>query len=326
MLTLDAVMRLCVFCGTQQPADRVSAPTDNPTGSCEHCGTLAPSRNSPEQIAELVRTADPRQLRAERRRIINDSAEIEQKLDHVTGLNQEREDKLWNGKTALRAAFLASIGAIPVPLTFYTVWLDTWERETGRKAHAADHPFSESEFGENDHTETLYPRARCWLATIPFQQDEMLPLFGSQQLILFLPPTISAQFLQNINQRNMRQLGHSALQGLERRGRGLHTWFLTDKPHLPIAYTDVDELRSSRRHMRTLRRTWTQTRLDGGDSDTVTDTGELWPIEKVADFLGCSQSRARAILADRGITRISGYPATEVRQVQRRQGARTDLT
>jgi hypothetical protein len=76
--------------------------------------------------------------------------------------------------------------------------------------------------------------------------------------------------------------------------------------------------------MRALRRTWAQT-TPAGDSDMATDTGELWPIEKVADFLGCSQSRARAIMADRGISRISGYPATKVQQVQRRQGARTDL-
>lgn len=61
------------------------------------------------------------------------------------------------------------------------------------------------------------------------------------------------------------------------------------------------------------------------DSGIVTSGNELWPIEKVAEFLGCSQSRARAIMASRGITRISGYPAAKVQQVERRQGARTDL-
>jgi hypothetical protein len=76
--------------------------------------------------------------------------------------------------------------------------------------------------------------------------------------------------------------------------------------------------------MRTLRRTWCQAAHDG-NSDMAVRMDELWPIEKVAEFLGCSQSRARAIMADRGITRISGYPAAQVQQVQRRQGARTDL-
>ncbi|MCV7286065.1 hypothetical protein H7J87_12055 [Mycolicibacterium wolinskyi] len=66
---------------------------------------------------------------------------------------------------------------------------------------------------------------------------------------------------------------------------------------------------------------------DNSDGEMATTSGdELWPIEKVAEFLGCSQSRARAIMSSRGIARISGYPAAKVQQVQRRQGARTDLT
>lgn len=53
--------------------------------------------------------------------------------------------------------------------------------------------------------------------------------------------------------------------------------------------------------------------------------GELWSIDEVANYLGCSASRARALLASRAIPRISGYPADQVRQIQRRQGHRTDL-
>lgn len=53
---------------------------------------------------------------------------------------------------------------------------------------------------------------------------------------------------------------------------------------------------------------------------------ELWSIDEVANYLGCSASRARALLASRAISRISGYPAEQVRQIQRRQGHRTDLT
>lgn len=53
---------------------------------------------------------------------------------------------------------------------------------------------------------------------------------------------------------------------------------------------------------------------------------ELWSIDEVANYLGCSASRARALLASRAIPRISGYPAEQVRQIQRRQGHRTDLT
>lgn len=54
-------------------------------------------------------------------------------------------------------------------------------------------------------------------------------------------------------------------------------------------------------------------------------SGELWSIDEVANYLGCSESRARALLASRSIQRISGYPADQVRLIQRRQGHRTDL-
>ncbi len=330
MLTLDAVMRLCVFCGTALPADQVSTPADKTAGSCEHCGTLAPNRKSPEQIAELVRAAHPHQLRAERRRIIKDSAALQQEWNRVVGHydQREREDQLWNKMVALRAAFLASIGAVPVPLTFYTLWMDTWERDAGRKAPASERSFSDSEFGEYDCAAGLYPsHYRCWLASVPFGRDEILPLFGSQLVALFLPPSVSAAFLQGSDGRNIPQLGHSSLQGLQEDGRSLRAWSLGDKPFFPTAYTDVDELRSKRLQMRTLRRDWAQAQAAPvRDSDTpATDTSELWHIEKVAEFLGCSQSRARAIMSRRGIPRISGYPAEQVRQVQRRQGARTDL-
>ena len=58
-----------------------------------------------------------------------------------------------------------------------------------------------------------------------------------------------------------------------------------------------------------------------------TDQGatELWTLEQVAAFLGVSPSRARALLASRGIKRVSGYPADKVKTIRRRQGARTDL-
>lgn len=52
---------------------------------------------------------------------------------------------------------------------------------------------------------------------------------------------------------------------------------------------------------------------------------ELWPIGRVAAHLKVSASRARAILASRGIKRVSGYPADQVKAITLRQGARTDL-
>lgn len=52
---------------------------------------------------------------------------------------------------------------------------------------------------------------------------------------------------------------------------------------------------------------------------------ELWTVEQAAAYWGVSESRARAILADRHIPRVSGYPADQIRKVQLRQGARTDL-
>lgn len=58
--------------------------------------------------------------------------------------------------------------------------------------------------------------------------------------------------------------------------------------------------------------------------DSIVDA-ELWTIQTVAQYLDLSQSRAYALLAGRGIRRVSGYPADLVRGIQRRQGARTDL-
>lgn len=54
-------------------------------------------------------------------------------------------------------------------------------------------------------------------------------------------------------------------------------------------------------------------------------TVELWSAGQAARHWHVSPARARSILADRGIRRVSGYPANEVRGVSRRQGARTDL-
>jgi hypothetical protein len=52
---------------------------------------------------------------------------------------------------------------------------------------------------------------------------------------------------------------------------------------------------------------------------------ELWTAEQAARHWHVTPARARSILSDRGIRRVSGYPANEVRGVSRRQGARTDL-
>lgn len=52
---------------------------------------------------------------------------------------------------------------------------------------------------------------------------------------------------------------------------------------------------------------------------------DLWTVERAADHWGVSPSRARAILSNRQIRRVSGYPAQAVTAVTLRQGARTDL-
>lgn len=53
-------------------------------------------------------------------------------------------------------------------------------------------------------------------------------------------------------------------------------------------------------------------------------TSEQWTIREVAEHFGVSESRARAILAEAGVT--SGYDADAVRAIQRAgQGRRTDL-
>lgn len=53
---------------------------------------------------------------------------------------------------------------------------------------------------------------------------------------------------------------------------------------------------------------------------------ELWTTAQAAQHWGVSESRARAILANAGVSRISGYDADQVRNITRPgQGARTDL-
>ena len=48
-------------------------------------------------------------------------------------------------------------------------------------------------------------------------------------------------------------------------------------------------------------------------------------MERAARHWGVSESRARAILSNRHIRRVSGYPAQAIQAVTLRQGARTDL-
>lgn len=53
---------------------------------------------------------------------------------------------------------------------------------------------------------------------------------------------------------------------------------------------------------------------------------ELWSVARVAEHFGVSESRARALLAEYAVKRVSGYPADEVTRIVRPgQGARTDL-
>ncbi len=52
---------------------------------------------------------------------------------------------------------------------------------------------------------------------------------------------------------------------------------------------------------------------------------DLWTVERAARHWGVSASRARAILSNRHIDRVSGYPASAIKAVTLRQGARTDL-
>ncbi len=57
----------------------------------------------------------------------------------------------------------------------------------------------------------------------------------------------------------------------------------------------------------------------------ASDIPELWSVAQTAAHWGVTESRARAILASRGIKRVSGYPADKIKAVTLRQGARTDL-
>lgn len=52
---------------------------------------------------------------------------------------------------------------------------------------------------------------------------------------------------------------------------------------------------------------------------------ELWSADQAAQHWGVTRARARGILSNRQIRRVSGYPADAVRAVHRQQGARTDL-
>lgn len=52
----------------------------------------------------------------------------------------------------------------------------------------------------------------------------------------------------------------------------------------------------------------------------------LMTVAEVAEHLGVSESRARALLAKHGVTHVSGYVTDEVKAMPRPgRGARTDL-
>lgn len=51
---------------------------------------------------------------------------------------------------------------------------------------------------------------------------------------------------------------------------------------------------------------------------------ELWTADQAAQHWDVTPARARGILSNRRIPRVSGYPANAIRAVRRRQGARTD--
>jgi len=58
----------------------------------------------------------------------------------------------------------------------------------------------------------------------------------------------------------------------------------------------------------------------------LVDMTELWSTADAANHWGVSESRARAILAKAGVSRITGYDACAVRNINRPgQGARIDL-
>jgi hypothetical protein len=52
---------------------------------------------------------------------------------------------------------------------------------------------------------------------------------------------------------------------------------------------------------------------------------ELWTVDQAARHWGVTPARARGILSTRRIRRVAGYPASAIRAVHRRQGARVDL-
>lgn len=53
---------------------------------------------------------------------------------------------------------------------------------------------------------------------------------------------------------------------------------------------------------------------------------ELWTDTDIAEKWGITPGRARMLMSARNIARVSGYPAVQVKAVQRRRGARTDLS
>jgi Nucleotidyltransferase of unknown function (DUF6036) len=71
-------------------------------------------------------------------------------------------------------------------------------------------------------------------------------------------------------------------------------------------------------------RGWLTYERDARMLERVSSEG-LWTVERAARHWGVSASRARAILSDRHIHRVSGYPAPAIKAVRLRQGARTDL-
>ncbi|WP_016894123.1 hypothetical protein [Mycobacteroides abscessus] len=269
IVRLDDLMNLCATCGSFQPHWKSVDTYRQAAGhGCPNCGSL--TGNTPGQVAQLIRCADPNRLRAQRLSWVNQLHRIEEQLEldrkyrnqpteHECRQRQLDTEQYWEAIDTARTNFLASIGAVPAPIQLYALWIDTHEHNTEQPAP----PQSNSDYTPTATTPTRrYPTSpHVWMPTQPFQLDEIPPLCGADAITLLIPPSIAAHALPGTHQWSPKNLGHNQLYALHRRGHRLHAWS-SENHHTLRTYRDVESLRQNRRTMRHIRRQWANTSID----------------------------------------------------------------
>lgn len=256
LLQLGDALNICIDCATMHPT--WIATDIRARNGCRGCGALPVSTVPAADIASAVKFADPRLLRQQRLRIVECCAHLYD-LDTRVRYSAELSNP-WLDTAVLRDAWLASVGAVPVPAEIYALWLHTWLQDpdnTPRARHNA--PLADQQ--RNSTTGWAYSnRNRFWMPTLAFLPDESPRFYGAASFDLLLLPHVSrAALREDTDLSTTRHFGHCEVYALRRQGRALAA---SASQYTRVAsYTDVMALIDDRRAINRVRKLWTRDSL-----------------------------------------------------------------